>query len=108
MTMDWKKKTLEISDRSRGGLTHADIAKRCGCDRTTITKLATGAIQTPNADIGLKLIELHAELKKPDPHKKKIPGFHARVNNLFLLSHAKVMKNKPSVEAASGTRHVAS
>ena len=69
--MDWKKITKEISDRSRGGQTHADIAKQCNCDRTTISKLTTGAIHTPNANIGLKLIELHSKLKKqPDPTKK--------------------------------------
>jgi hypothetical protein len=71
MTMDWKKITFEISDRSRGGQTHAAIARQCKCDRTTITKLGTGAIKTPNANIGIKLLELHSKLlKQPDPTKK--------------------------------------
>ncbi len=68
--MDWKIIISELTDRSRGGYTQSALAKHCDCSQSTISEIGTGEIKTPNANIGLKLIELHGKLKKPDQKKK--------------------------------------
>jgi hypothetical protein len=68
--IDWQIIITELTDRSRGGHTQTALAKQCKCGQSTISEIGSGEIETPNADIGLKLIELHAKLKKPDPTKK--------------------------------------
>lgn len=68
--MDWQKIISELTDRSRGGYTQTALAKQCKCGQSTISEIGTGEIETPNANVGLKLIELHTKLKKPDPTKK--------------------------------------
>lgn len=68
--MDWKILISELTDRSRGGYTQTALAKLCECGQSTISEIGTGAIETPNANIGLKLLELHGKLKPADPKKK--------------------------------------
>jgi hypothetical protein len=62
--MNWQTIITELTDRAHGGITQVALSKKCGCGQSTISEIARGVILTPNANLGLKLVELHAELVK--------------------------------------------
>jgi transcriptional regulator with XRE-family HTH domain len=60
--MDWQKIIIELTDRSIGGFTQAALAEICGCGQSTISEIGRGIISRPNADVGMKLLELRAKI----------------------------------------------
>jgi transcriptional regulator with XRE-family HTH domain len=60
--MNWNILIRALTNRERGGVTQVELARRCECGQSTISELARGVTSTPNANLGLKLLELHSEL----------------------------------------------
>ena len=61
--MNWIKIIAELTDRTKGGLTQTELAKRCGCGQSTISEIGRGEILSPNFELGQKLVALHAAMK---------------------------------------------
>ncbi|GEK49169.1 hypothetical protein HPA02_34520 [Bisbaumannia pacifica] len=45
------------------GATYKSVAKRAGCDASTIYRIRTGAVTNPSYSVGCAIDAMHAELK---------------------------------------------
>ena len=57
--MNWQLIVDRLTNRARGGVTQLELARLCG---TVDHQLLRGVTERPNANLGLRLLELHAAL----------------------------------------------
>ncbi|MCR4471192.1 helix-turn-helix domain-containing protein [Burkholderia sp. SCN-KJ] len=53
---------MRLTDREHGGMTQAKLAEACDCGQRTISDLARGITKRPNADLGLRLLEIYKQI----------------------------------------------
>jgi hypothetical protein len=59
-TMDWSRIILEISGRKRWRVT--TIARHLNCNAQGLQRLARGDVKEPRMTLGLRLLDLHADV----------------------------------------------
>jgi transcriptional regulator with XRE-family HTH domain len=61
---------LIVNEILETGLTQTDVATRVKCSQATISDLARGLQTTTKIDIGLRILELHAEVVKSSKKRR--------------------------------------